>query len=255
MAAEIKDKNEYNTFDPAAWQLKQIKLPSGGEILIEYEQKDYAYVQDRSPMVMTSLTDYNESNINSKPTYTINTKDLGITTEEDLNELFIKMNDLYITKGEKIYFKFLYKIVGDGMPDLDDNLSEYIHGYAKVETIEKVGLNIKVTLTANKGSDRIEVPRQACYDFYSTQRMNKNKSDAISFEDRYQEKIERLAEDDVPSPLILLGTLPPMMVEMGPFFFQFNEYGIPDINNSGKTLNKALSFLRIPTIKAKKGVA
>ncbi|HEY4787658.1 MAG TPA: hypothetical protein VIH57_16490, partial [Bacteroidales bacterium] len=48
---DIKPDN----FDPAAWQLKYIKLPSGGEIHIQYEQKDYMYVQDQPVMAMASL--------------------------------------------------------------------------------------------------------------------------------------------------------------------------------------------------------
>jgi hypothetical protein len=44
-----------STFDPAAYQLKQIILPTGGEILVQYEQDDYQYVQNRKAMYMVSL--------------------------------------------------------------------------------------------------------------------------------------------------------------------------------------------------------
>ncbi len=41
------DQTPPSYFDPAAWQLKVIKLPSGGKIHVQYEQDDYAYVQDQ----------------------------------------------------------------------------------------------------------------------------------------------------------------------------------------------------------------
>ncbi len=44
-----------NDFDPAAWHLKKIQLPSGGNILIQYEQKDYQYVQDYPAFAMVGL--------------------------------------------------------------------------------------------------------------------------------------------------------------------------------------------------------
>jgi hypothetical protein len=256
--------NEYDNFDPAAWQLKQIKLPSGGEILVEYEQKDYAYVQDRSPMVMASLLKpVNEPLLpesgTSTSTYTINTADLGIKPDE-IDELVAKMEDIYLVKKEKIYFKFLYKIVGDGTPDLNDNRSEYITGYSSVSKVEAEasGKNIVVTLEGKTSDGRTELPRQACYDFYSTQRMNKHWSGDIrnvpAFENQYQGEIEDLAgSGSVVDRAKALTTLPPMMLKMAGFHLDFSNFNIPEKNNSGKSLNPTLSFLKIPTIKAKKG--
>jgi len=37
------------------WSLKEIRLPSGGEILVDYESDDYAYVQNRQAMQMMEL--------------------------------------------------------------------------------------------------------------------------------------------------------------------------------------------------------
>jgi len=39
----------------AAWSLVQIGLPSGGQIVIDYESDDYAYVQDQQAMQMTNV--------------------------------------------------------------------------------------------------------------------------------------------------------------------------------------------------------
>jgi hypothetical protein len=52
----------------AAWNLKKILLPSGGQIEVNYESNDYAYVQDRRACNMFNIagfgfsTDYNGSN-------------------------------------------------------------------------------------------------------------------------------------------------------------------------------------------------
>ena len=56
----IKAHYDEDAFDPAAWQLKTIKLPSGGEIHVQYEQDDYTYVQDQPAHVMTSIDDIDE---------------------------------------------------------------------------------------------------------------------------------------------------------------------------------------------------
>ncbi|QJB42201.1 hypothetical protein HF324_31925 [Chitinophaga oryzae] len=37
------------------WNLKKVKLPTGGEIEVDYEAGDYAYVQDRPAMVMNGI--------------------------------------------------------------------------------------------------------------------------------------------------------------------------------------------------------
>ncbi len=42
--------------DPSAWHLKQINLPGGGNIIIQYEEDEYQFVQNYPAMVMTSLT-------------------------------------------------------------------------------------------------------------------------------------------------------------------------------------------------------
>lgn len=48
------DQTDRTTQDryAAAWSLKEIKLPSGGRIKIEYESDDYQYVQDKKAMQM-----------------------------------------------------------------------------------------------------------------------------------------------------------------------------------------------------------
>ena len=220
-------------FDPAAWQLKQIQLPSGGQILIEYEQKDYCYVQDRPAMAMASLSQVNDgyggdgtnnspypntnivdnSTINgiscqNFPTYSINSSDLGITTSTGRDSL-IKQITNYYTQNPKLYFKFLYALTGSS-PSLSSLQSEYITGYcnfirAWADPTDPNNLNIVITVdgsySVGSSNDRTIAPRQACYDFAANQRVGKifeqqSNDPAIgetSYEQNYEHQIVALA--------------------------------------------------------------
>lgn len=52
-------------FDPAAWHLKRIVTPTGGQIHIQYEQHDYLYVQDRRAMVMCKFNIIEDIGLNA----------------------------------------------------------------------------------------------------------------------------------------------------------------------------------------------
>ncbi len=145
------EKNDQR-YDPAAWQLKRIKLPSGGEIHIQYEQKDYLHVQDHRAMVMTPLL----AQVNHPTTmegtnsyvskagdpdqnkYYIDLTQVGIdpanTTEVTAYKQLLKQT--YLTEHKKIYFKVLYNLrqsgayLGDTQTD-----SDYISGYTSVSGI------------------------------------------------------------------------------------------------------------------------
>lgn len=56
----IQDKNKTGAF-ASAWNLKSILLPSGGQIDVEYEADDYAYVQDKKAMVMMQIAGFGNS--------------------------------------------------------------------------------------------------------------------------------------------------------------------------------------------------
>ncbi len=284
-------------FDPAAWHLKQIKLPSGGEILVEYEEKDYEYVQDRAPMVMASLLAVNDefsgNGYNNNPRYQFNLADLGINVSTDkgkaeAQELIFKMRELYlgkddkgkeIGKGEKIYFKFLYKLAGGFIPTFSgaasflnpqpaiDYQSEYISGYARVDKINPItntsgeitGIDVVLRGDNNDDSGRSEVPRQACYDFYSTQRMGMWLPKSQGFIGFFDAAINSSLDDLISSDPIKnlaprLQIIPPMMgIMQGAFLPDFANYNIPLKSDVGTSINKDLSFLRIPMTHAKKG--
>ena len=256
---------EERSFDPAAWQLKQITLPSGGEILIEYEQKDYAYVQNRHPMAMTSLDDIELDNVSqsfgieTRSSYIVNVEDLGIDPTDDASiDAQIALLQSYF-QDEKMYFKFLYKLVGDGFPTLDDCQSEYITGYTEVDytNIVKVpkpnattGHSIRIPIIGkDRGDQYTPTPRQACYDFYTTQRLGKQ------FTDECLSLIEMEFEDDAEDGTLTQvggGDIVPLINRTrdalhNPF------YAIPQKDDVGQTINPSLSFLKLPMIRSKRG--
>ncbi len=127
------------TFDPAAWHLKRIKLPTGAEIHVQYEQNDYNYVQDRKAMEMVSISgveDYIAGD--EKGAYgakyfidTLTLNALGIATADTAYIIdYIKEN--FINNGKKnkkMYFKFLYNLSETSCGQ------EYITGYANVMAV------------------------------------------------------------------------------------------------------------------------
>ncbi len=157
-------------FDPAAWQLKSIGLPSGGEIHIQYEQDDYQYVQDRKAMAMVSLDPSGSEDSgpqyigNNKPDnrYYLNTQaDLGIPVGSQFQvEMKNLIHKKFVQNKEKIYFKFLYALIG-GVADMDRCNSEYVTGYAEVEDVGIDGNGVYIDIVKNKP---YSTPRKVCRD-------------------------------------------------------------------------------------------
>lgn len=187
-------KNE-TTFDPAAWHLKGIKLPSGGEIVVQYEQKDYSYVQNRKTMGLASLIGSKFDLSKFEYYIDINVDDLGYSakdfeTKEDRDARIKEIEDYFSSAPtddnngtnlfrKKLYFKFLYNFMGE-KPALTQNTSEYITGYSEVNrvTVEPLTGNTSIPYTirlylgsANSSSgERTDIPPAGAMDFYTHQR-------------------------------------------------------------------------------------
>ncbi|MBS1561139.1 MAG: hypothetical protein JSS89_06005 [Bacteroidetes bacterium] len=125
-------KSGENGFDASAWQLKIIRLPSGGEIHVQYEQNTYSYVQDKEATALVPLAGV--ETIAGKLYYTV---DCSKLPGRDINAIAASVKE-YV-KRERVFFKFLYPIV----PGCSYNLSsesipagkaEYVSGYAAVTT-------------------------------------------------------------------------------------------------------------------------
>ncbi|PCH91430.1 MAG: hypothetical protein COB85_09050, partial [Bacteroidetes bacterium] len=215
-------------FDPAAWQLKQIQLPSGGEILVQYEQNDYQYVQDKRAMAMVSLND-NSDIANSK--FYLNVSDIEVddTDLEKLKSLIIKeLDDL----EDKIYFKFLYALIGEDA-DLSNCSSDFIDGYARIEEvgIDDEGLYIQLY---TEDEDEYNTPLYVCYDLVKTQKGGKLTQNSCNATESGLDKNDG-AETLVYTLLNKIGTS---------FFTELTSCLALDLENS---------FFRIPALHPKKG--
>lgn len=185
-----------SSFDPAAWCLKQIKLPSGGQILIQYEQNDYQYVQNQRADVMVPLsTETNKSEVTADYTskkYYLDLAKIGVDISE-LNSLEKKelIQDLFQkqkAKKERMYFSFYYKLMGLKEPTYNCRSADYVDGYARVRgygfddkgvyfTFNGVKSEQNFTdkyykkITYNKWQSKFELPRRVCKDFFENQRV------------------------------------------------------------------------------------
>jgi hypothetical protein len=210
-------------WDPAAWQLKGITLPTGGQIQVQYEQDDYAYVQDKPVHAMARLLSGGAPN-----TFYLDLGSLGLRTADEEDATIAALREQYIQRDKrKIYFKFLYSLVGSTIPTLQpltDN-SEYISGYASVAEVGRESGTNKIYIKL--GGPGYTLPQDVCKNFLQTQRagmLNGN-----SFQDNQGSVISI-----VRNLLSWIGTV-----------------ALP--SSQCAKLNPELSYFRIPLVKPKKG--
>lgn len=165
-----EDKDPIEGFDPAAWNLKTITLPTGGQIVVQYEQHEYAYVQDQQALFMVGLLPVNGGTI-------INADGNVQQVKLNINNLSLPGSDRadavakYVTKlniyadNSKIFTKFLYALQRNN-PSTDVCSSEYITGYLNAKFDVDPNNSNQILLTfVNKGSGYYR-PQQLCHDFY-----------------------------------------------------------------------------------------
>ena len=242
----VLQNNKDTTFDAAAWHLKTIRLPSGGEILVQYEQNDYTYVQDEMAMGMVSLMDASsmtatsKNEVSSDNKYYLNLKDIDIDLNEngvndpvEMDSLARKINN-YITANPKLYFKFLYTLIGNSSPDLNGCAVDYITGYMNASATHDTGNNaVYISFT---GNDSYRLPRDVCKDYYTRTKAGLNlSSDCSQPRDGYGSS----------------GTSDAVSLVKGLTNQLTNDFTAG--SNSCMTISLAGSFIRVPLIKAKKG--
>lgn len=145
-------RDEYS----AIFQLRQITLPSGGKINVEYESDSYAYVQDRSAMRMFRVLGLaKEPNGPMKPNIY---SDFGMAGMRDY--LLVDLGEPSNTHDfrskylqgygagaeafeanplKKLYFRFMMN-VNNGVEAMSDPDFEYISGYVDIENINDCGI-------------------------------------------------------------------------------------------------------------------
>jgi hypothetical protein len=147
----------------SAWCLNQIDLPSGGRIIIDYEQDDYAYVQDKQAAQMYKVTGVKHSPSDASETielfdgpdnnlyvyFTIPKPLLSTDFTAAEAKAYIKSNFLLGEENnpddpsgivKNLYFRFKVNIDDDeeGMdfstePEQEELQPEFISGYATVD--------------------------------------------------------------------------------------------------------------------------
>lgn len=220
-------------FDPAAWQLKAIILPSGGQIHVQYGQDEYSYVQDERAHVMVNLLEPNSSDLSNK--YYLNYSGLGLTAG-DLPRLKQLINTLYVNPQKKMYFKFLYKLIGAfSDPQLEDCNAEYVTGYVNVKEvdIDSNGIYVRLGLPGLQGIH--DLPIKVCQDMVKTQKAGKLSIDGSICDPA----IAGVDNSGGPEDIIMN------------FVGFLTSFSFP--GSTCNEVNMDLSYLRIPSVKAKKG--
>lgn len=190
-------QNPADEFDPAAYCLKQIILPSGGEMHIQYEANDYSYVQDRDAMAMVSLVANRASGKNSSDSdndnkYYLNITDLHIdSTQHDIvDKLRSKIQEM-VSSEEKMYFKLLYALKGDAASiEHPEYNSQYITGYARVAEVGIETINpgpsewYAVYVRLKEAEGDYNVPKDVCLDFVKKNKRGKlSPSEGVAYTD------------------------------------------------------------------------
>ncbi len=119
--------------DAAAWNLTNIKLPSGGKLTIEYECKDYAFVQNKRAMQMFRTEGFgagpNKDNKDFLYADKSNINDYVYFKREIAKETpGLSLRDNYLEGQDLLYYSFNLDITGNGR-------YENIKSYAKVSEV------------------------------------------------------------------------------------------------------------------------
>jgi hypothetical protein len=250
-------------FDPASWQLKRIQLPSGGEIHIHYEQKDYTSLQDHHPTAMVSLKEdiANKNGYKSdESVYAINYEDIDVSTS-DLNAYRDLLFDYFVTQKNKLYFKVLYAFSGDDEPELnqDNRRFDYVTGYTVVNDVTVSGTSVLLSLGDSRNeclgggpmADKT-LPRYVCYQELLTNGGQNLGLNASAYKD--ENYLDRAYKSnpmddalDISRNKVLINTV-----------HMFGDWIKGDVRNvkkakACKVLSCKESYFKVPVFHAKKG--
>ncbi|MFM2000163.1 MAG: hypothetical protein RL204_2110, partial [Bacteroidota bacterium] len=138
-----RDRELANRYS-SAWSLRKVKLPSGGEISIEYESDEYSHVQDKPAMEMLDIigSSISSPNLSSSASDAINISDqdnnncrIYFRLREDDNGQPITDISNYFSGISSVFIKALhqFKEFGNGPQD-GAFYYEYVPGYYEMDT-------------------------------------------------------------------------------------------------------------------------
>ncbi len=273
-------------YDPAAWMLKQIKLPSGGEIHIQYEEKTYQTVQDNGALAMVSLkaNGSTDDTVDDKNKYYLDLEDLGFdnTNTAKVDQLVEAIKDQFMDKYEpfyngtagdysytlgtdasitnRMYIKFKYNLQNN-----NNNAAEFISGYAQVKKVGVDNNGVYISLgnikERNVLGNRKGIPRELCYD-YITGMNHENFSydyQETSYPMLEVDSVTGSAMDSYQDFLNRVRTGGSVGTDLG-FKEQFEDMdsaaiarSYPTYRSACKQLHLEDSYLRVPMITPKRG--
>ena len=240
---QAPDANAIAHFDPAAWQLKVIRLPSKAEIHVQYEQDDYTFVQNRGTQALASLANVplgvRATDDGRSSDFYVDPASVGLTTAADIQIARDSLVRMYVGPGNKnkIYCKFLYSLIGSSAPQsVYECNSDYISGYVtlRAATVETVGTKKLLKLSIGDPGSDYSLPWQVCEDFVKTQRLGK-----LSAPGNCNPAINGIPDTNGNAKQIVQQ----LVSWMG---------NVPNPNKCAK-LNPSLSYFKIPLPKSKKG--
>ncbi|MEZ4784995.1 MAG: hypothetical protein R3F28_13070 [Candidatus Kapaibacterium sp.] len=238
-------QNDTSHWDPAAWQLKWIRSASGGELHIQYEEDDYAFVHDQPSLAMVSLIaepgagfgeQSSDGDYNNK--YFLRLSDIGVDSTDFAQ--VVKVRELIHKEAERhqrLLFRFLYALKGTNPSITNPEYnSEFITGHANldgtgIDTInsgpnEWYALYVQL-IGKDEDSEKHEfgLPKKICLDYVRKRKRGKlGPKEGIKYD----------------SDLKLYS-------QLSAKYIGFNE------EKYCKEVDYANSYIRIPMLSAKKG--
>ena len=226
------DQTPPDNFDPAAWQLKAITLPSGGEIHVQYEADDYRYVQDKQATVMVSIKSVDDEDENRIKYY--------LNIEDDLNETDLNAYKTVIEdelKNEKIYFKFLYALLAGYDAKFNNGASDYVDGFVAFHNVDVDGDGLYIEIGPETPDPvAYQLPKNVCEDYVNHEVRGKIRAWSIPEQ-------ANVSEGDNSAVKAALFDVYDFMTKAAKLL---DVATCADMNNS-------LSYFRIPVLHSKKG--
>ena len=234
----VNQQPDMNRFDPAAWQLKRIVLPTGGEIHVQYEQDDYLYVQEKRAMAMVTI------NRQDGNTYYLNTNEIGVNTEDDKRKLLEHLRYRFLDQKERIYFKFLFALHTNA-PDLNNCTSEFIDGYVKLDDVEYDAESNEFYVTVHDETLAYSTPKDVCLNYIENNKVGFLGNANCKFT---ADPLE-LTEDVVGSIMSIITGWGEVLADL----VTLEDIKDPTTVNFCREIDNTNSYFRIPVLHGKKG--
>jgi len=162
--------------DPAPYLLKRVRIPSGADILVQYEQNDYCYVQDKKAMLMVPLESSSTDDIflgiaditsPQRNSFKININSLGLSSS-DAHEYVHNL----LLNHKRVFYRYKYNILpplaGSGTTPCEFD----VEGYGQIVSATWDGVNtISVSIGKTSGAPSTtdkDTPRLLAMEYLET---------------------------------------------------------------------------------------